>query len=123
MDDFNKYLSGILTQIKDSVKTLENLKDVPGDLKIISTELAKINGLIQVVVKKLETADNKSDKYVKFSSAATYYLENYSFEREIEIMSQLYSDDPHRLKNIRLSILKSIYEKKMLEKADSIMED
>lgn len=115
-------MSGILTQIKDSVKTLENLKDVPGDLKIISTELAKINGLIQVVVKKLETADNKSDKYVEFSSAATYYLKNYSFEREIKIMSQLYSDDPHRLKNIRLSILKSIYEKKMLEKADSIME-
>ena len=123
MIDFENYLSGLLSQIKDSVKIIEELKDKSGDLEIIKKELAKINGLFQVAVNKLEVIDNKSDKYVDLSSAAKYYLENYSFEREIETMSKLYSNDAHRLRNIRHSILNSLSDKKLLEKVDSIMEN
>ena len=123
MIDFENYLNGLLSQIKDSVKTIEDLKDKSGDLEIIKKELAKINGLFQVAVNKLEVIDNKSDKYVDLSSAAKYYLENYSFEREIETMSKLYSNDAHRLRNIRHSILNSLSDKKLLEKVDSIMEN
>lgn len=122
MVDFENYLSGLLSQIKDSVKILEKLKDQPGDLLIIKKELAKINGLFQVAVNKLEVIENRSDKYVEFSDTAKFYLENYSFEREIETMSQLYSNDSHRLRNIRHSILKALSDKKLLEKADSIIE-
>ena len=120
--DFDNYLKGLLSQIIASVKIIEDLEDKPGDLDIIKKELAKINGLFQVSVNKLEDIDDSSDKYVEFSSAAKNYLENYSFEREIETMAKLYSDDSYRLRNIRHSILNSLSEKKLLEKVHSIME-
>ncbi len=75
-----------------------------------------------MIVNKLNSIDNSSDKYVGLSSAARFYLENYSFEREIETMSKLYSNDSHRLRNIRYSILKSLTDKKLIQKVDSIME-
>ena len=123
MTEFDNYLNGLLSQIKDSVKIIEELKDKPGDLEIIKKELAKINGVFQVSVNKLKVIDNKSDKYVEFSSAAENYLENYLFDREIETMSKLYSNDSHRLRNIRHSILNALSDKKLLEKVDSIMEN
>ncbi len=123
MSDFENYLNGLLSQIKDSVKIIEELKDNFGDLEIIKKELAKINGLFQVIVNKLNSFDNSSDRYVELSSAAKFYLENYSFDREIETMSKLYSNDSHRLRNIRYSILKSLTDKKLIEKVDSIMEN
>jgi len=121
LSDFENYLNGLLSQIKDSIKIIEELKDNSGDLEIIKKELAKINGLFQVIVNKLNLIDNRPDKYVQLSSAARFYLENYSFEREIETMSKLYSNDSHRLKNIRYLILKSLTDKKLIEKVDSIM--
>ncbi len=123
MNNFENYLNGLLSQIKDSVKIIEELKDNFGDLEIIKKELAKINGLFQVIVNKLNSVDNSSDRYVELSSAAKFYLENYSFDREIETMSKLYSNDSHRLRNIRYSILKSLTDKKLIEKVDSIMEN
>ena len=121
--NFDNDLNGVLLRIKDSYQILEHLNDVPGDLEIIKKELAKINGLLQVIVNKLENIDNNSDKYVKLSSTAKFYLQNYSFEREIETMSKLYSGDPSRLKNIRNSILKSLQDKKLMEKVESIIEN
>jgi hypothetical protein len=123
LNNFENYLNGLLSQIKDSVKIIEELKDNFGDLEIIKKELAKINGLFQVIVNKLNSFDNSSDRYVELSSAAKFYLENYSFDREIETMSKLYSKDSHRLRNIRYSILKSLTDKKLIEKVDSIMEN
>jgi len=121
--NFDNNLNEVLSRIKGSYQILEHLNDVPGDLEIIKKELAKINGLLQVIVNKLENIDNNSDKYVKLSSAAKFYLQNYSFEREIETMSKLYSDDPNRLKNIRNSILESLQDKKLMEKVESIIEN
>lgn len=120
--NFDKNLIGILSKIKDSYQLLEHLHDVPGDLEIIKKELVKINGLLHVIVNKLENIDNNSDIYVKLSSAAKFYLQSYSFEREIDTMSKLYSDDPYRLKNIRTSILESLQDKKLMEKVESIIE-
>jgi len=122
LSNFENYLKGLLSQIKDSIKIIEELKDNSGDLEIIKKELAKINGLFQVIVNKLNSIDNCSDRHVELSLAARFYLENYSYEREIETMSKLYSNDSHRLRNIRYSILKSLTDKKLIEKVDSIME-
>jgi len=122
LNNFENYLNGLLFQIKESIKIIDELKDNFGDLDIIKKELAKINGLFQVIVNKLNSIDNSSDKYVDLSSAAKFYLENYSFEREIETMSKLYSNDSHRLRNIRHLILKSLTDKKLIEKVDSITE-
>ncbi len=122
MIDFENYLKGVLSQVIDSYNLLDQLKDKPGDLEIISRELAKINGLLNVIVNKLESNDDNSDKYVKLSIAAKFYLENYSFDREIETISKLYSEDSNRLRNIRRTILDSLQDKKLLEKVQSIME-
>ena len=121
MIEFYNYLNEVLTKIKDSYQIIEHLKDNPGDLDIIKKELAKITGMLKVTRKKLETIDDSSDKYVRLLTAVNFFLENYSFEREIETMSKLYSEDSHRLKNIRYSIIEALNEKKLMEIVDSII--
>lgn len=123
MKDFENYLNGVLSQVIDSYNLLENLNDKPGDLETISREIAKITGLLHVIVNKLDSNDDNSDKYVKLSVAAKFYLENYSFDREIESMSKLYSEDSNRLRNIRSTILDSLQDKKLIEKIESLMEN
>ena len=83
MKEFENYLIGVLSQIIDSYKILEQLKDKPGDLEIISREISKITGLLNVIVNKLESNSDNSDKYVELSKSAKYYLDNYSFDRVI----------------------------------------
>ena len=121
MTSFDDYLKGLLKQVMDSYQVLNNLDDKPGDLEIIKKEISKITGLIHVIINKLESSDNSSDDYVKLTSAAKYYVENYDFSREIDTMAKLYSEDPNRLKNIRYSILNSLQDKKLLEKMESII--
>ena len=48
-------------------------------------------------------------------------METFDFEREIEIMAQLYSEDSDRLKNMRYKILESFQEKKLNEKINDII--
>ena len=121
MTNIEKNLIEGLIQIHDSYQILKQLRDTPGDLEIIKIELTKINGLLQILVDNLKNIDNSSDKYVKLLSAVKFYLENYSFEREIETISMLYSNDTNRLKNIRISILDALQDKKLMEKVESII--
>ena len=62
----------------------------------------------------------QSDTYVKLLKQVNYFLSNYEFEREIEAMSILYSDDSDRLKNIRLKIIESLEDKKLMENIETI---
>ncbi|MEE9241878.1 MAG: hypothetical protein V3U12_01820 [Nitrosopumilaceae archaeon] len=120
MTSFDDYLRGILEQILESNQILNDLQDKLGDLDIIKKEISKINGLITVVINKLEALDNSSDDFVSLLSAGKYYLENYDFTREIETMSKLYSNDSNRLKNIRYTILDSLQDKKLMEKIETL---
>ena len=120
MTSFDDYLRGILEQILESIQILNDLQDKLGDLEIIKKEISKINGLITVVINKLDVSDNSSDDFVSLLSAGKYYLENYDFTREIETMSKLYSNDSNRLKNIRYTILDSLQDKKLMEKIDTL---
>lgn len=122
MSSFENYLKGLLKQILDSFQALNDLKDRPGDLEIIKKELSKINGLITVLIKKLEFSKNYSDDYVTLTSSGKYYLENYHFFDEIETLSKLYSDDSNRLKNLRYTILNALQEKKLIEKINTLTE-
>lgn len=120
MVTFDEYIKGILKQILESYQILLELEDKPGDLEIIKIELLKINGLFRVAVKKIDSANVQSDNYVKLSKRSKHYLESYDFEREINTMSSLYSDDPNRLKNIRLKIIECLQDKKLLETVENI---
>lgn len=122
MINFNNYLKGLLEQIIESYQLLANLEDKPGDLEIIKRELSKINGLLQVIINKLKTVDNTSNDYVRLLSASDSYIKNYDFFREIETMSKLYSEDSHRLQNLRQTILDSFNDKKLIERIESLME-
>jgi len=121
MVTFEENLTRIIKQISESYQTLLELKDKPGDLEIIKIELLKMNGFFQVVNKKIELSKNYSNDYVKLSKRMKHYLQNYNFIQEIETMANLYSNDPHRLKNIRLKIIESLQDKNMIETLNIIL--
>ena len=120
MTSFDEYLAGILKQILDSYNTLLDLRDKPGDLEIIKTEILKINGFFNVIIRKIEESQNNSDTFVKLLKQSKHFLTNYEFEREIETMSVLYADDSDRLRNIRLKIIESLQDKKLIENIEII---
>jgi len=120
MVSFDEYVNGILKQVLDSYQIFLGLEDKPGDLKIIKNELLKINSFLRVIVKKTNSSNIQSDNFIKLSKRLKYYLESYDFEREIDTMSNLYSTDPNRLKNIRLKIIESLQDKKLIEIIENI---
>ena len=120
MVSIDKYIKGILKQVIDSYQILLELENKPDDLKIIKNELLKINGFLRVIVKKINSSIIQSVSFIKLSKKSKYYLESYDFEREIDTMSNLYSTDPNRLKNIRLKIIESLQDKKLIETIENI---
>ena len=119
---FSGYVKDILKQIKLSHKIFENLEDRPGDLDIMKKEWVKVDSLLNSLIKRIENSENTGDVYQNLVKKCKYYTENYYFHREIEIMSDLYANDPHRLKNIRLKILESFNDKKFMERINETIE-
>ena len=113
-------LHRVLKQILQSYGTLIDLRDKPGDLEIIKTEILKINGFFKIIIRKIESTQNQSDTFVRLLKKSKHFLANYDFEREIETMSILYSDDSDRLRNIRLKIIESLQDKKLIENIETI---
>ena len=121
MGTIDEYLKGILGQILGSYKILTELNDNPNDLEIIKKELSKIKGLLQVINSKLDGKNYQSDHLVALYELATYYIDTYDFTREIEILGQVYYEDSDRLKNLRLLIIDSLNDKKLIEKLQTIL--
>ncbi len=119
----DEYVKKVLDQIIDSYMTIHNLKDQPGDLEVIKKELLKINGFFNVLVKKLGTTDFESRDFLELKSKIKKYLENYYFLQEIDTMSPLYSEDPARLKNMRLKILEAFEDRRLIDKLREISEE
>ncbi len=121
MADIDEYLKGILGQILDSYKILAELNDGPGDLETIKKELSKIRGLLQVLRSKLGEKKYQSDHLVTLYKLSTYYIDTYDFTREIENLAPVYFNDSNRLKNLRLLIIDSLNDKKLIEKLQAIL--
>jgi hypothetical protein len=121
LNSFHEYLKGILKQILNSYQILTELNDVPNDLEIINKEFSKIKGLLQVIKNKLGEKKYQSDNLVTLHKLSSHYIENYDFSREIQLLSQIYSNDPNRLKNIRLLIIESLNDRKLIEKFQIIL--
>ncbi len=121
MVTIDEYLKGILDQILASYKILTELNDNPCDLETIKKELSKIRGLLQVICKKLEGKKYQSDHLVTLHKLSAYYIDTYNFTREIEILAQVYYKDSNRLKNLRLLIINSLNDKKLVEKLQLIL--
>ena len=121
MADIDEYLKGILGQVLDSYKILAELNDEPGDLETIKKELSKIRGLLQVLRSKLVGKKYQSDHLVALYKLSAYYIDTYDFTREIENLTQIYFNDSNRLKNLRLLIIDSLNDKKLVEKLQAIL--
>ena len=114
MVTYVEHLKKILNHIIESYHILETIEDKPGDLAKIEKEMLKINGFVKVVSNKIDPDKIPNSNFkitkIKFSE----YLETYSFEKEIETMAPLYSDDVSRIKNMRLKILEALKNKNMM---------
>ena len=122
MVTYYEYLKNILEKIIVAHNTLTRLEDKPGDLKIIKKEILKINGFFQVLINKIDTEKFQSTDFSDLKSKFEHYLESYSFEKEIETMAPLYSEDSNRLKNMRLKILESLADKKLMDNIEYMVE-
>ena len=122
MVTYNEYLKKILSQTLDSYNALKEIQDKPGDLVHIKKEMLKINGFLKVATNNLDEYKITLSDFTKLKSKFEHYLENYFFEKEIETMAPLYSDDIHRVKNMRLKIIEALEDKKMMEIMEGLIE-
>ncbi len=119
---YNEYLQSILIKILDSYNTLKQINDNPGDLDNIKKEHLRINGFIKVVLNKIDTTKIPTSDFKTLKSKFQYYLDNYYFEKEIETMTPLYSNDVYRIKNMRLKILEALEDKRMMDEIEELIE-
>jgi hypothetical protein len=117
----DEYFKSLLTQISETYNFLKEMKDKPGDLDIIKVQQGKIQGLIKVLCNKIETLHYESDDFSELLKVAKTYLKNYDFYDIIDTY-QLYSEDVMRIKNIRISILSSLEETKLISKIQSMLQ-
>ena len=120
MDD--NYLRNLLVKTLNSYKILSELRDKSDDLITIKQELGKIQGMVQVLVNKIEKSENYSDSFSEFSDAAKSFLKEYSFSHEIETTLESYPGDSYRIKNIRLVILEALEKSELIAKAQSLLQ-
>ncbi len=122
MVTYNEDLKNILKQILYSYKILKEIKDKPEDLNNIKKEMLKINGFIKVVLKKIDTDKIVVSNFKIVKTKFQHYLDNYYFEKEIETMAPLYSNDLSRVKNMRLKILEALENRKMMDDVEELIE-
>jgi len=122
MVTYNEYLKKILSQILDSYNNLRRIEDNPGDLDIIKKEMLKINGFLKVSVNNVDEYKITLSDFKSLKSKFNSYLQSYFFEKEIDTMTPLYSDDTSRIKNMRLKILEVLENKKMIEDIENLLE-
>ena len=116
-----EHLKNILTHIVDSYDILESIEDKPGDLAKIEKQMLKINGFIKVISNKIELNKIPSSDFKIIKTKFSDYLENYSFEKEIETMAPLYSNDVSRIKNMRIKILEALKNKNMIDDVKELL--
>ncbi|MFQ5781631.1 MAG: hypothetical protein ACE5GR_01085 [Nitrosopumilus sp.] len=122
MITYNEYLKKILNQILDSYKILKEINDKPGDLDIIKKEMLKISGFLKVISSKIDSNKIHTSEFTKLQAKFQDYLDNYYFEKEIETMATLYSNDVSRVKNMRLKILEALEDRRMINEIEELIE-
>jgi len=119
---YNEHLKKILSQTLESYNILREIQDKPGDLDNIKKEMLKINGFLKVVTNNIDEYKISHSDFKKLKSKFSHYLENYFFEKEIETMAPLYSNDTHRVKNMRFKIIEALEDKKMIDDIGDLIE-
>tara|TARA_B100000029_G_C17469027_1_gene921312 strand:- start:877 stop:1254 length:378 start_codon:yes stop_codon:yes gene_type:complete len=114
MGQVDEYFYDLMKKILDAYNIIDNLGDSKDDLLILDLELIKINGLLKVLLRKTEEFSHKNSEFLKLNRKIQDYFENHYFENELEKIKEIYSEDPHRVKSIRTSIVNSFQENKLI---------
>mgnify|MGYP003965507855 FL=1 len=122
MVTYNEHLKKIISQTLESYNVLREIQDKPGDLDNIKKEMLKINGFLKVATNNIDEYKISHSDFKKLKSKFSHYLENYFFEKEIETMAPLYSNDTDRVKNMRLKIIEALEDKKMIDDMEDLIE-
>ena len=112
----NEYLNSILKKILNSYSIIDELSDKSIDLELLEVEVRKINGLLLVLSKKITFIANNTSDAKNLEKNIVYYIQNYDFLREINLLLNTYSEDSLRVRNIRQSVIKSLNENKLIQK-------
>jgi len=113
--DTNVYLKDIMKKILNSYSIIDELSDQPDDLQLLKIELQKINGFLLVLSKKLYLINVDHSTIKKLEAKIILYFKNYDFSREINLLIDTYANDNLRVKNIRMSIINSLNDGKLME--------
>ena len=114
--DRDEYLNNVMKKILNSYSIIENLSDRPIDLELLEVEVRKINGFLLVLSKKITSLGNNSSDTKNLEKKIIFYMQNYDFSREINLLLDTYSEDSLRVRNIRDSVLKSLNENELIQK-------
>ena len=114
--DKDEYLNNVMKKILNSYSIIENLSDRPIDLELLEVEVRKINGVLLVLSKKVISLGNNSSDTKNLEKKIIFYMQNYDFSREINLLLDTYSEDSLRVRNIRDSVLKSLNENELIQK-------
>ncbi|MDI1495800.1 MAG: hypothetical protein K8823_1108 [Cenarchaeum symbiont of Oopsacas minuta] len=117
-----EYVEGITRDLILSHKTLESLDNKPGDLDIIRREWHRSVGLSVALADRITTSKITNETLVNMAKKCRKFTE-YDFTQEIDMLYGLYSDDPNRLKNIRIKILEAFEESKLVKQMYITLED
>ena len=119
----DEYFHDLMKKILNSYDVIKNLGDSKEDFFVLDVELTKINGLLRVLVRKLEEFSDKNIEFSKLNKKIQNYFENHYFVGELEKIKEVYSEDPLRVKHIRNSIIHSLQDDKMIFRIYDIAKD
>ena len=119
----DEYFHDLMKKILNSYDVIKNLGDSKEDFFVLDVELTKINGLLRVLVRKLEEFSDKNIEFSKLNKKIQNYFENHYFVGELEKIKEVYSEDPLRVKHIRNSIIHSLQDDKMIFRIYDIATD
>jgi len=117
------YVKKIIEQVLSSYDSIYATRNSPGDLSLIKKELLKINGFFSVLSKKFTTSNFQSRNLLDLKPKIKNYLKEYYFVQEIDTMMPLYSEDPARIKNMKLKILEAFQDKKLIDKLRDVYQE
>lgn len=123
MSSNEDYMKKIIEQVITSHNIIQGLQDRSGDLDIVKKELLKINGFFIVILKKFSTSNFQLRVILDLQPKIKHYIQNYYFVQEIDTMSSLYSDDPARIRNMRLKILEAFKDRKLIDKLQEVVKE
>tara|TARA_B100001540_G_scaffold232917_1_gene207166 strand:+ start:523 stop:900 length:378 start_codon:yes stop_codon:yes gene_type:complete len=119
----DEYIYDLMKKILDSYNILDNLGDSKEDLFTLDLELVKINGLLKVLLRKTDEFSDKNPDFLKLNKKIADYFNNHYFENELIKIKEIYSEDPHRVKSIRTSIINSLQDGKLIHRIYEIAKE